>query len=76
MSDRIERDASADGIDRRGFLKCMAWAGTGVLWTVSGGILTSRAFGAEPAAECQGGFSPSPRSATAISASTRTPTRT
>jgi Icc protein len=32
---------SADGIDRRGFLKCMAWAGTGLLCTVSGGILTS-----------------------------------
>jgi Icc protein len=28
-----------DGIDRRGFLKCMAWAGTGVLWTLHGGIL-------------------------------------
>ena len=28
-----------DGIDRRGFLKCMAWAGTGVVWTIaSGGI--------------------------------------
>jgi 3',5'-cyclic AMP phosphodiesterase CpdA len=27
-------------IDRRGFLKCMAWAGTGVLWTMKGGILT------------------------------------
>jgi Icc protein len=31
-----------DGIDRRGFLECMAWAGTGVLLTVSGGILSSR----------------------------------
>lgn len=27
-----------DGIDRRKFLKCMAWAGTGVLWVMSGGI--------------------------------------
>src|ERR1043166_4289965 len=35
-----------DGIDRRGFLKCMAWAGTGVLWTVSGGLLTSKILGA------------------------------
>ena len=25
-----------------GFLKCMAWAGTGVLWTVSGGVLVSK----------------------------------
>src|SRR5690348_7533618 len=39
-----------DGVDRRGFLKCMAWVGTGVVWSMSsGGILTSRAFGAETA---------------------------
>jgi len=30
-----------DGIDRRGFLKCMAWAGTGMLFTMQGGILSS-----------------------------------
>ena len=41
----------ADGIDRRGFLECMAWTGTGVLWSISGGILSSTALGAEsPAA--------------------------
>ena len=57
MSDRIEQDPSNDGIDRRGFLKCMAWAGTGVLWTVRSGILTSRAFGAEIAADARGDFS-------------------
>ena len=34
-----------DNIDRRGFLKCMAWAGTGLVWTVSGGIPSSRLFG-------------------------------
>ncbi len=33
-----------DGIDRRGFLECMAWAGTGVLWTLSGGVLSSRSL--------------------------------
>ena len=38
----ILHDHEHDGIDRRGFLKCMAWAGTGVLWTVSGGVLISR----------------------------------
>jgi 3',5'-cyclic AMP phosphodiesterase CpdA len=37
-------DLNDDGIDRRGFLKCMAWAGTGLIWTVSGGIPVSRAF--------------------------------
>ena len=29
------------GHDRRGFLRCMAWAGTGALWTVSGGLASS-----------------------------------
>ena len=40
----IEHDNSKDGINRRGFLECMKWAGTGVIWTVSGGVLTSQAF--------------------------------
>jgi len=34
-------EANNDGIDRKGFLKCMAWAGTGVLWMMSGGVLKS-----------------------------------
>ena len=34
-------DNSNTGEDRRGFLKCMAWAGTGALWTVSGGLASS-----------------------------------
>jgi Icc protein len=46
MSTYIEEDTSNDGIDRRGFLKCMAWAGAGVAWAMKGGILTARAFGA------------------------------
>ena len=29
MSDYISHDHEHDGIDRRGFLKCMAWASTG-----------------------------------------------
>jgi 3',5'-cyclic-AMP phosphodiesterase len=41
---------SADGIDRRGFLKCMAWAGTGLVWTFAGGVPTSRVFGETPSA--------------------------
>src|SRR3954470_24985786 len=32
---------SEDNIDRAGFLECMAWAGTGVLWMMSGGIMKS-----------------------------------
>src|ERR1051326_4643392 len=42
MSDYISHDHEHDGVDRRGFLKCMAWAGTGLLWTVSGGVLASK----------------------------------
>jgi 3',5'-cyclic-AMP phosphodiesterase len=37
----ILHDHSQDGLDRRGFLECMAWAGTGLLWTVGGGLLGS-----------------------------------
>jgi Icc protein len=31
-----------DGIDRRNFLGCMAWAGTGLLWSMAGGVPTSK----------------------------------
>jgi 3',5'-cyclic AMP phosphodiesterase CpdA len=40
--DHLEHDRQNDGVDRRGFLKCMAWAGTGMLWTVGGGLLSSK----------------------------------
>ena len=43
MSDYISHDHEHDGIDRRGFLHCMAWAGTGLLWTISGGVLVDPA---------------------------------
>jgi 3',5'-cyclic AMP phosphodiesterase CpdA len=39
--DEIVHDHSEDGIDRRGFLKCMAWAGTGALCVMQGGVLKS-----------------------------------
>jgi 3',5'-cyclic AMP phosphodiesterase CpdA len=51
MNDRITHDPSGDGVDRRGFLRCMAWVGTGVAWAVSGGVLSSRLLGQAPAAE-------------------------
>ncbi|HWZ78094.1 MAG TPA: hypothetical protein VNX87_16230, partial [Candidatus Sulfotelmatobacter sp.] len=44
LIDQKLQDLNNDGVDRRGFLKCMAWAGTGLIWTMSGGIPTSRAF--------------------------------
>src|SRR6266568_1784471 len=44
--DHISEVSSSDGIDRRGFLSCMAWAGAGLVWTFSGGVGASRLFGA------------------------------
>src|SRR5208337_5241941 len=38
--------AANDGIDRRSFLSCMAWVGTGIVWTMAGGVPTSRLFAA------------------------------
>ena len=38
----------SDGIDRRKFLSCMAWVGTGLLWTIDGGVPSSSRLGAEP----------------------------
>jgi len=48
---KLESDPTAnDGIDRRNFLSCMAWAGTGLLWTMAGGVPTSKLFAASGAA--------------------------
>src|SRR5712692_7969343 len=45
LSKLIIHDHNHDGVDRRGFLRCMAWAGTGIVWTVGSGVLTSQVFG-------------------------------
>jgi hypothetical protein len=39
----LETEATGDeteeaGVSRRGALECMIWAGTGVLWILSGGV--------------------------------------
>lgn len=47
--DEIIFDHNRDGIDRRGFLKCMAWAGTGALCVMSGGVLKSYSLGSPSA---------------------------
>ena len=41
----ILHDHNNDGVDRRGFLKCMAWAGTGLVCVMQGGVLKSYALG-------------------------------
>jgi Icc protein len=38
---KIMHDHNGDGIDRRGFLECMAWAGTGAFCVMQGGVLKS-----------------------------------
>jgi Icc protein len=37
-------------LDRRGMLKCMAWAGAAMVWTVTGGIPRARLIGSAEAA--------------------------
>jgi 3',5'-cyclic-AMP phosphodiesterase len=44
MSRKIIHNHNHDGIDRRGFLECMAWAGTGAVCVLSGGVLKSYAL--------------------------------
>jgi hypothetical protein len=46
----IENTGESTDIDRRGFLKCMSWAGTAMIWTVSGGIPRSALVGSAEAA--------------------------
>src|SRR6202789_2147781 len=41
IKDEILHDHNNDGVDRRGFLRCMAWAGTGSLCVIQGGVLKS-----------------------------------
>jgi len=52
--DKLESSAALHqrDIDRRGFLKCMQWAGAGVVWSFASGVPTSRLLGApKPRAE-------------------------
>ena len=65
-----------EGDNRRDFLKCMAWAGTGALFAFNGGVGSSIGLDAAlaaPAVHHAQRLSPSCRSATAISASTSRP---
>ena len=58
--DEILVNHNHDGIDRRAFLKCMAWAGTGTLCVMKGGVLNSYALSActaEDAAKAGGELS-------------------
>jgi len=48
-----ESDRDRTGVNRRKVLECMTWAGTGVLWTIAGGVprsvgIIDQAMAAEP----------------------------
>jgi len=55
MGGHHHHDDESEGLTRRHALECMIWAGTGVLWTVSGGVPTSTLLSEAKAAT--GGFS-------------------
>src|SRR5689334_9437112 len=41
----VDQHNETSGQNRRGVLKCMLWAGTGVVWTVTGGVPRSMLLG-------------------------------
>ena len=57
MKQREEEDRS---LDRRHFLECMAWVGTGAVWAMSGGVLRGTPLGhsahGSPMAHVTGGL--------------------
>ena len=62
------------GPNRRKVLECMTWAGTGVLWTIAGGVPHSLGLIDEAVAQEARSLT-SCRSATVMSASTSRPTQ-
>ena len=44
-----------NALDRRGFLRCMAWVGTGAMWTMTSGVLEGMPIGDETAAQASAG---------------------
>jgi 3',5'-cyclic AMP phosphodiesterase CpdA len=49
------KDDRSEGLSRRKVLECMTWAGTGVLWTVAGGVPHSLGLVGEANAQGAGG---------------------
>ena len=57
MAKPDDHTALGPDVSRRGALECMIWAGTGVLWTLSGGVPKSfNLLGDAQAAEAPSGF--------------------
>jgi 3',5'-cyclic AMP phosphodiesterase CpdA len=51
-----EHDGNGESLSRRKVLKCMTWAGTGVLWTVAGGVPQSIGLIGKAKAQGAGGL--------------------
>jgi 3',5'-cyclic AMP phosphodiesterase CpdA len=51
-----DHDGNDDGVSRRKVLECMTWAGTGVLWTLSGGVPRSLGLIGEAKAQAATGL--------------------
>jgi len=56
MNDAKKRRSAGFEVDRRGALECMVWAGTGVLWALSGGVPKSVGLLGEALAAEASGF--------------------
>jgi 3',5'-cyclic AMP phosphodiesterase CpdA len=56
MSDHDTIDDHGEGTSRRKVLKCMTWAGAGVLWTIGGGVPRSLGIIGEAQAQGAGGL--------------------
>ena len=57
MTRCIEHDHVDDDVDRRGFLRCMAWFGTGVMFTLAGCGVTTQRLGSASHAAATSSFS-------------------
>ncbi len=44
-AETAQERVAGDGIDRRNFLECMAWAGTGLVWSMVAGVPDLEAVG-------------------------------
>ena len=42
IAQAAEKISANDGVDRRKFLECMAWAGTGLMWSIIGGVPSAK----------------------------------
>ena len=55
-SNQDEVNGAGEGVNRRKVLECMTWAGTGVLWTVAGGVPASLGIVGEARAQVAAGL--------------------